>query len=353
MSTSKTILIMAGGTGGHIFPGLAVAEVLRAQGHTVVWLGAEGAMEERIVPQHGIELHTLKIKGLRGNGLLGWLKAPFNVIKAIAMARSMIKSIQPDAVLGMGGYASGPGALAAWLLRIPVVIHEQNAIAGLTNRTLHNFSTRTCEGFEGTFRNTYRLFSTGNPVRQEIQPTSKEPSERLRVLVIGGSLGAQVLNERVPQAMQLLDENQFEVWHQSGRNKLNQTEQAYANLKHPKRIAEFIDDMPTAYQWADVVICRAGALTVAELAQSGNVGIFVPLPIAVDDHQTANANYLVSRDAGVMIPQNKLTAEALAEQLLQWQQQPSVLQTMRENALAAARPKAAEAVAQLCLQVIE
>jgi len=281
------------------------------------------------------------------------LKAPINLFKAIRMARQIIKKIQPDVVLGMGGYASGPGALAAWLLRIPVVIHEQNAIAGLTNKTLHNFSTRTCEGFAGTFRNTYRLLSTGNPVRQDIQPKEKTPSDRLRVLVIGGSLGAQVLNQRVPQALRLLDENQFEVWHQSGRTKLSETEQAYADVKQPKRIEEFVNDMPAAYQWADLVICRAGALTVAELAQSGNVGIFVPLPIAVDDHQTANANYLVSRDAGVMIPQNKLTAQALAEQLSQWQQQPSRLEAMRDNAKQAAHPKAAEHVAQICLQVIE
>ena len=345
-------LIMAGGTGGHIFPGLAVAEALRGQGHQIIWLGSEGGMETSLVPKHGIPLETVAIKGVRGNGLRRKLMLPFTLSKAILAARSLIKRQQIDAVIGFGGFVAFPGGVAARLCGIPVVIHEQNAVAGLVNKLLAKIATKVLYAFPKVFANPEGL--VGNPVRVDIA-SLPEPQVRfqvrsgdLRVLVVGGSLGARILNETVPQALALLkDTRVFEVIHQSGKNSVDALKERYLSAGVEANCVEFIEDMPEVYAWADVIICRAGALTVAELAACGLGSILVPFPFAVDDHQTANAQYLVQTDAAILLPQNALTAVELAERLKALGRQKCL--TMAIQARQQALPDAAQKVAQAAL----
>ncbi|MDH5571865.1 MAG: undecaprenyldiphospho-muramoylpentapeptide beta-N-acetylglucosaminyltransferase, partial [Gammaproteobacteria bacterium] len=291
------ILIMAGGTGGHVFPALAVAQHLREQNINVSWLGSHRGMESRLVPDAGFAMEYITVSGLRGKGVMSWLLAPFKLTLALAQAIQICRRLRPHAVLGMGGFVTGPGGLAARMSGHTLLIHEQNAIAGLTNRLLSHIANKVMAAFPGTFQCAYEI--TGNPVRQSITQLSEpalrfnERKGKLRLLVVGGSLGAQALNETVPQALKLMETQQRpEVWHQTGANKQQQTENNYRAAGVDARIVEFIDDMAEAYAWADLVICRAGALTVSELAAAGLGAILVPYPYAVDDHQTANANYL-------------------------------------------------------------
>lgn len=354
----QRIMIMAGGTGGHVFPALAVADRLRSEGIEVIWLGTERGIESRVIPQAGIELATIPISGLRGNGILGWLLAPLRISYAIVMALRLIRRWRPNALLGMGGFVTGPGGIAGWLLRKPVLIHEQNAIAGMTNRILARFATVVMEAFPGAFAAKYCARQTGNPVRADIlridEPNTRfaERSGALRVLVVGGSLGAAVLNKIVPQAAGMLPHDQIDVWHQTGRHELQETQQRYAADNVQAKVTAFIDDMSEAYQWADIVICRAGALTVTELASAGVASILVPFPHAVDDHQTANARYLEHAGAAVLIQQNRFNADWLAQRLTEFANQRERLLAMAQAAKGQAKNHATEDVAQICLQAI-
>lgn len=359
---SKTILLMAGGTGGHIFPALAVGKYLEAQGWKLHWLGSAGKMEERIVPEHKIPIDLLPVKAIRGKGFLSLLKAPFNILSSVLEAKKLVKKINPDVVLGMGGFASGPGGIAAKLIGIPLVIHEQNAIAGMTNKWLHKLSNVTLQAYPGAFSGNKKVITTGNPVRADFKKvTNKQFSEngQLKVLVVGGSLGAEILNEKVPATMEIINQDlKIDIWHQTGRGNLEKVKASYqfsesekgcGNI-HPK-VTEFIDDMGDAYAWADLVICRAGALTVAEVAMSGVCAIFVPFPYAVDDHQMHNARYLSDENAAILIPQHNLQIEALADQITALANNKAHLKNIADKALALAKDNATETVAKFCMNV--
>jgi len=311
------VLIMAGGTGGHVFPALAVAARLREQGHAVTWMGAPGSFEAQRVPEAGFAIEFVRVSGLRGKGAMKLFTAPLLLLRALRDALKVFAKVRPDVVLGMGGFAAGPGGAAAWLKRVPLVIHEQNAAAGLTNRLLARLATVVLQAFPQTFRNGHTV---GNPVRAgfaELPP----PRQRLahagsaRVLVVGGSQGARALNTIVPQALALMPAAQRPaVRHQAGRT-MDVAQAAYAAARVEAEVEAFITDMPSAYASADLVICRSGASTIAELSAAGCASLLVPFPFAVDDHQTANASYLSEAGAAVMIPESDLSPERLATAL--------------------------------------
>ncbi|MDK2122463.1 undecaprenyldiphospho-muramoylpentapeptide beta-N-acetylglucosaminyltransferase [Parachitinimonas caeni] len=346
----RTLLIMAGGTGGHIFPALAVANALRERGWKVVWLGARGAMEEKLVPQHGIELLTLPIGGVRGKGLLRLLTLPFEQLRAFVMALSVYFEVRPDVSIGFGGFTGFPGGIAARFLWLPLVVHEQNSVAGLTNKVLSRLANRVLTAFPSAFPKKGQL--VGNPVRPEIAALPA-PADRfagrvgpLRILVVGGSLGAAVLNETVPQALALIPADQRPlVKHQAGAKQIDALRGHYAAAGVAGECLPFIDDMAAAYGEADLVICRAGALTIAELAAAGVGAILVPFPHAVDDHQTGNAAYLADNGAAVLVPQRELTVQWLAERLQQYNR-PQLL-AMAEAARGLAKPDATKVVADI------
>ncbi|WP_409335789.1 undecaprenyldiphospho-muramoylpentapeptide beta-N-acetylglucosaminyltransferase [Halomonas sp. PAMB 3232] len=321
----RRMLIMAGGTGGHVIPALSLARALMAQHVDVEWLGSPRGIENRLVPEAGIPLNTVAISGLRGNGAAGWFKAPLNLSRAVLDARRVIKRFKPDVVVGLGGFASGPGGLAAKLCGVPLVIHEQNAVAGLTNRVLSRLANKTYAAFGNAFGP--RAEVIGNPVRSDIAALGETPrtdvelsTRPLRMLVVGGSLGAVALNERLPVALAALGEgDRPEVWHQAGQERDAATRESYQTLGVPARVEAFIDDMAAAYDWADLVVCRAGALTVAELAAAAKPALLVPFPFAVDDHQRVNAEVLVEAGAARCVVQSELTPErltALLDELL-------------------------------------
>lgn len=347
------VTILAGGTGGHIFPGLAVARVLRDAGARVSWLGTPHGLENRLVPAAGFELKRVGIQGLRGRGLAGWLAAPVRILRAMLQARRIFKADRPGCVLSMGGYAAGPAGIAARLMGIALVIHEQNAVAGWTNRLLRPWAQAVCTGFPNVFD---RARVTGNPVRREISELPA-PAERyenrtgpLRLLVIGGSQGASVFNQVVPEALARLPaEDRPEVRHQAGRQ-LQPAEKNYEKAGVEARVAEFVDDMAEAWAWADFAICRAGALTVAELAAAGVPAILVPFPAAVDDHQTANARFLVDAGAGWLVPQAEFTPGQLAG-LIGGLNRPD-LARMATIARRRAEPESAIQVARVCAEVL-
>ncbi|MDR5891625.1 undecaprenyldiphospho-muramoylpentapeptide beta-N-acetylglucosaminyltransferase [Halomonas mongoliensis] len=346
---------MAGGTGGHVIPALSLARGLAAEGVEVAWLGSPRGIENRLVPEAGLPLHRIAVSGLRGNGAAGWLLAPLNLTRAVWQARRVIREFDPQLVVGLGGFASGPGGLAAWLGRRPLVIHEQNAVAGLTNRALSRLARRVYAAFPQAFGSRGEVI--GNPVRAEIAALGEAPhtaavmrGRRLRLLVVGGSLGAQALNERLPEALALLSpEARPEVRHQAGRDKDAATRQAYADQGVPAEVTPFIDDMAEAYGWADLVVCRAGALTVAELAAAARPALFVPFPFAVDDHQTANARALVEEGAAELLPQTELDAATLAERLAALLD-PDTLATMAARARACAHLDAVERLVAGCME---
>lgn len=349
------VLIMAGGTGGHIFPGLAVAQALRERGVPVAWMGAAGGMETRLVPAAGIDLHVLDIGGLRGKSWTTLLVAPWRLLRALARASSLLGRIRPRAVISFGGYAAGPGGLAAALRRVPLLVHEQNRIAGTTNRILARYARRVLAGFPEVLPAAEWV---GNPVRADIAALAP-PGQRLagrpgppRLLVVGGSLGAAVFNRLLPQALALMPpEQRPQVRHQCGRDQEDATRQAYADAGVQAQVSAFIGDMAQAYGWADLALCRAGALTVAELASAGLASVLVPFPHAVDDHQSANARFLAERDAAVLLPQAELSADTLAGTLAELLHTPGRLLAMAEAARACARGDAAGRVADACLEV--
>ncbi len=348
---------MAGGTGGHVYPALATARCLQDAGYHVEWLGTRKGIEARLVPEAGIRLNCLSVTGLRGKRLAVLVKAPFLLPLALLQAIRVCLRFKPGCVLGMGGFASGPGGLSAWLLRIPLVIQEQNAVPGTTNRILSRFACAVLEGFEGAFGSATARY-TGNPIRRDIADIAP-PAERglgrhqpMRVLLVGGSLGALALNEILPEALsQLPAERRPQVWHQTGGQHCEASREQYRVRGVEARVEPYIDDMAAAYSWADVVICRAGALTVSELAAAGLPALLVPYPHAIDDHQTRNARWLSERGAALLVPQDELEPQKLARQLTAWAQDPTVLIAMAERARACARPDAAEQVAAKCMEV--
>ena len=350
-------MILAGGTGGHIYPALAVAEVLRAEGVRLRWLGSAGGMETRIVPKAGIEIVEIMVSGLRGRGALGWVMAPFMLSLATCQAILAILRFRPGVVLGMGGFVSGPGGLAAWLCRRPLVVHEQNAIPGLTNRLLSRIATKVLAAYPRSFSDTVSAETPGNPVRAAIaaMAASDRPARTappLRLLVVGGSRGARRLNDTLPAALAALPSGAIEVWHQTGESALAATRAAYAQRGLTARVDAFIDDMPAAYQWADAAVCRAGAMTVAELAAAGLPALLVPFPHAVDDHQTANGQFMVEAGAALMLQDAALSPESLAKVLMTWLEDRAGLLDTGRRARALARPDAAASVAQHCLELL-
>jgi len=347
------IVVMAGGTGGHVFPALAVAEQLRARGVEVSWLGTRRGLEAEVVPAAGYPIDYIRISGLRGKGRLSLLLAPLKLALALWQGLAVMRRRNPAAVLGMGGFVTGPGGVAAWLLRRPLLIHEQNARAGYTNRLLAPLAQRVMAAFPGAFPGRPDVLHTGNPlrasfVRADAAPGPDASGRPLRLLVVGGSLGAARLNEVVPEALAALSpEARPEVWHQAGRRNIDAARDAYARAGVTVKLSPFIDDMAAAYRWADLVLCRAGAMTVAELAAVGVASILVPYPHAVDDHQTANAAYLAEGDAAVLLPQAQLSAERLLALLKELT--PPVLKRMAAAARSLALPDATDRVVEQCL----
>ncbi|HEV3009483.1 MAG TPA: undecaprenyldiphospho-muramoylpentapeptide beta-N-acetylglucosaminyltransferase [Burkholderiales bacterium] len=342
---------MAGGTGGHIFPGLAVAEQMRAAGWEVVWMGARGGMEERLVPRHGYRTAWIRAKAARGKGLLQKLLLPANLLYSFWESARHIRSVRPSVVLGLGGYVAFPGGMMASLFNRPLALHEQNAIAGLANRVLSQVSDKVMVAFPDTLKGAEW---TGNPVRAEIaaiEPPEKRFARRqgqIRVLVVGGSLGAQALNESMPKAVSLLEEKPLVV-HQSGEKHLDALKKHYRDAGVQGELVAFIDDMARRYAEADLVICRAGAVTIAELSAGGMASILVPFPHAVDDHQTANAKFLSDRGAAVLIQQRDLSPEKLAG-LIRSLDRTKLLE-MAQKARALGKPDAARIVAQRCMEI--
>jgi len=347
----NTILIMAGGTGGHIFPGLAVAAEMRAAGWEVVWMGARGGMEERLVPKHGYQTAWIRAKAARGRGLLQKLLLPTNLLYSFWESARHIRRIKPSVVLGLGGYVAFPGGMMASLLNKPLALHEQNAIAGLTNKVLSIVCDKVMQAFPETLKGAEW---TGNPVRADIasldfpEKRFKDRSGPLRILVVGGSLGAQALNEVLPKALALLPQRP-RVVHQAGEKHLATLQGNYAAAGVQGELTAFIDDMAQAYAQADLVICRAGAVTISELAAGGLASVLVPFPHAVDDHQTANAKFLSERGAAILIQQRDLSAEKLAALIGSLDR--AKLLDMARKARALGKPDAARVVAQRCMRL--
>jgi UDP-N-acetylglucosamine--N-acetylmuramyl-(pentapeptide) pyrophosphoryl-undecaprenol N-acetylglucosamine transferase len=355
---SGPILIMAGGTGGHVFPALALARILRAQSREVIWLGTARGLESRVIPAEGILLERLSVGGLRGKGALTWLLAPFRLGLALVQALRVMWRHRPVVVVGLGGFVTGPGGVAAWLTRRPLLIHEQNAIAGFTNRVLAHLARVVLEAFPGSFGSDVHARVIGNPVRADISavpPPAARFSGRtgpVRILVIGGSQGAARLNAVVPFALKRLSAwLPFDVRHQAGERWIDAGRASYAQAGVRADVRPFIEDMSEAYGWADLVICRAGALTVSELAAVGVAAILVPFPKAVDDHQAYNAQYLVREGAAVVIPDRELTAERLATELQRLCAGRGKLLAMAERARLLAKPRAADELAASCLEL--
>ncbi|MEH6551381.1 MAG: undecaprenyldiphospho-muramoylpentapeptide beta-N-acetylglucosaminyltransferase [Pseudomonadales bacterium] len=349
---TRTLLIMAGGTGGHVFPALAVAREMRQRGYDVQWMGTLAGIEARLVPAESIPLHFISITGVRGKGLLTKLKVPFLLIGALWQSMKILNSVKPCAVLGMGGFAAGPGGLAAAMKRVPLLIHEQNAIAGTTNRILHRVAQYTLQGFSGSFDDGE---FTGNPVRNDItnlpapEIRMEGRSEALRLLVLGGSLGAVVLNEILPLAVAKIDAAyRPQIRHQCGRDRSQEVSARYADAGVDARADDFIGDMAEAYGWADLAVCRAGALTVAELACAGLGALMVPYPHAIDDHQTANARWLEQQGGGLVLPQSTISVDSLAQQLEVYCRDRKKTLTMAISARASALPQAVSTVADRC-----
>jgi UDP-N-acetylglucosamine--N-acetylmuramyl-(pentapeptide) pyrophosphoryl-undecaprenol N-acetylglucosamine transferase len=349
------VLIMAGGTGGHVFPALSVAKVLRDRGVPVVWMGVPGSMESRLVPANGFPIEWVRVKGIRGKGLTAWLMAPFRIVSAVVQAMAVLRRVRPRAVLGAGGYVSGPGGIAAWLLRIPLLIHEQNAIPGLTNRWLARIASQVLQGFPGSFDKRFSARFVGNPVRADIAAIPEPAvrfegrSGRARVLVFGGSQGAQRLNSMVPLALsQLGPERRPQVRHQAGERGVEAARDAYRQARVEADVTSFIEDMAAAYAWADVAVCRAGAMTIAELQAAGLGALLIPLPVATDDHQTKNAETMVHIGAGRVLQERDLTAESLSACIADLTEDRDRMRSMATAARGARVTDAALRVANLC-----
>lgn len=349
----KCVMIMAGGTGGHVYPALAVARELISGGHQVIWMGTRKGLEARVIPAADIPVEWLSVAGLRGKGWLSSLKAPLMLLRALSQSLSILRRVKPDVVLGMGGFVSGPGGLMASLLGIPLVLHEQNRVPGTTNRMLAKRATAVLEAFPESFPADVEATVTGNPLRREIASLPPRQLNRLEerplnILIVGGSLGAKALNEVVPEALAEVAHS-LNIRHQTGEAMRAETARRYTDAGVQATVSAFVEDMAEAYGWADLVICRSGAMTVSELAAAGLASILVPYPHAIDDHQTKNALYLVDVDAAVLMPQASLTSASLAAVLSGLIESPGKIGEMAQKARAQSRPEATEIVAGICL----
>ncbi|MDD2051830.1 undecaprenyldiphospho-muramoylpentapeptide beta-N-acetylglucosaminyltransferase [Pseudomonas putida] len=349
------VLIMAGGTGGHVFPALACAREFQARGYTVHWLGTPRGIENELVPAAGLPLHLINVSGLRGKSKLSLLKAPFVLLRAVLQARKIVRQLQPACVIGFGGYVTGPGGVAARLAGVPLIVHEQNAVAGTANRLLVPLASRVCEAFPQTFAAMDKRRTTGNPVRSELfleTPRQALAGRKARLLVLGGSLGAEPLNKLLPEALALVPEAlRPEVFHQAGKHHHEVTAERYKSVGVEAQVAPFIKDMAQAYGWADLVVCRAGALTISELAAAGLPSLLVPLPHAIDDHQSRNADYLAREGAAFLLPQATTGAADMAARLNEVLMQPERLNSMATIARRLAKPDATRTVVDTCLEV--
>ncbi|WKW32129.1 undecaprenyldiphospho-muramoylpentapeptide beta-N-acetylglucosaminyltransferase [Pseudomonas viridiflava] len=350
------VLIMAGGTGGHVFPALACAREFQSRGYKVHWLGTPRGIENELVPQAGLPLHLINVTGLRGKGRLSLLKAPLMLLKALMQARKVVRELKPVCVVGFGGYVTGPGGLAAKLAGVPLIIHEQNAVAGTANRSLASFASRVCEAFPDTFAASKKRRTTGNPVRVELfleTPRQALAGRKARLLVLGGSLGAEPLNKLLPEALaQLPVDIRPEVFHQAGKNHDEITAERYRNVGVEAQVAPFIQNMAQAYSWADLVVCRAGALTISELAAAGLPSLLIPLPHAIDDHQSRNADYLAREGAAFVMPQATTGVAEMAARLKEVLMQPEQLNSMARTARRLAKPDATNTVVDVCVEVV-
>ena len=347
---------MAGGTGGHIFPALAVADELKQQGYRIHWLGTRDGMEADLVPKYGYDITFMPVKGVRGNGLKALLQAPFRVALSLWHGIRVMRREKAVAVLGMGGFVSGPGSVAAWLLRKPLILHEQNAVLGLTNKIASWFATRRLEAFPGAFPAGAKAICTGNPVRPMIVPAQPDDEGHpLRLLVLGGSRGAVAINECVPKTLALLaraeEGAEIDVWHQTGAAHCEKTRELYQSMGIEGRVEPFMDDMAAAYGWADLVLCRSGALTVAELANVGKPAILVPYPWHKDQQQLRNGRYLADNGAAIILEQSDMTEQTLSELLVSCINDKSRLHRMAQNARNCAFPDATVTVARHCLEI--
>jgi UDP-N-acetylglucosamine--N-acetylmuramyl-(pentapeptide) pyrophosphoryl-undecaprenol N-acetylglucosamine transferase len=352
----RPVLIMAGGTGGHVFPALAVAKILRERGIAVVWLGTQAGMEARLVPGQGFPIEWVQVGGLRGKGVATLVQAPWKLLRALVQSLAIVRRLRPRVVLGAGGFVTGPGGLAAWLTRVPLIIHEQNAIAGLTNRLLARLAREVYEAFPSSFPPRIAARCVGNPVRAEIAALPP-PAVRFagragpaRVLVLGGSQGARALNQLVPRAMaQIAKVLPLEIRHQAGERGRDVVREEYAKAQVDATVMGFIDDMAAAYRWADLAICRAGALTITELQAAGLGAILVPFPAAVDDHQTQNAAAMAKAGAAQIEPEREIDVERLAALLHRLLSDRTTLLRMAERARGQARTDAAAVLADRCM----
>ncbi len=352
---AKTVLVMAGGTGGHVFPGLAIAHEFSKRGFDIEWLGTEAGIESTLVPQNGIHLHCIPVRGIRGKSIKTLLLAPFNIIGAVVSAMKVIRRVRPSIVIGLGGYVSAPGGVAARIKGIPLVIHEQNALSGTTNKLLSKIANKVFVAFPCGLSNG---FYVGNPVRKSIE-TLESPDKRMigkkgkiNLLILGGSRGALAINELVPAALNEIDRDVYSVWHQTGEGKDAATIAAYgADLKDVK-IEAFIDDMAAAFAWADLVICRSGALTVSEISAAGVASILIPFPYAIDDHQTENAKFLADAGAAIVKQQSDLDVSALVKLFNQLFSDRDELLSMAMKARAKAKFGAAVTVVDRCEELL-
>ncbi|MEH6568821.1 MAG: undecaprenyldiphospho-muramoylpentapeptide beta-N-acetylglucosaminyltransferase [Halioglobus sp.] len=359
---SPMVLMMAGGTGGHVYPALALARELRDRGCRVEWVGTERGLESRVVPQAGIPLHTLVVRGVRGKNPLWKILGVFYLILSTLQALWLVLRLSPKCVVGMGGYVAGPAGVAAWLLRKPLVIHEQNAVAGTTNRLLVPFASRVLSGFPGAFKPGVENTVVGNPVRREFIEQAAASSydfdgqRPMRLLVVGGSLGAQAINDVVPEVAKRLfsgDQPAIEFWHQTGTMHAELVRGSYgALLDQGVKVTAFIEDMASAYEWADLVLCRAGALTVSELSIMGRPAILVPLPQAIDDHQSANARFLVAPGGAVLLRQSEMSADTLIDLLSGYLKNPRQLTAMAAASAGLGIPRATQIVGDYCEALI-
>ena len=357
------VLMMAGGTGGHVYPALAVATELLRRGYRVEWVGTARGLEHRVVPAAGITLHCLPVRGVRGKSIVHKIIGLLFLLLASLQALWLVFRLAPRCVVGMGGYVAGPAGVAAWLLRKPLLIHEQNAVAGTTNRMLAPLASTVVAGFAGAFREDIQYIVLGNPVRRELVAAGAAShydyagQRPLRLLVLGGSLGARPINKLIPGAVRKLVDGTtaapLEVWHQAGEDHAEVVRASYGDLlDHGVRVAPFIEDMAGAYAWADLVLCRAGALTIAELSIMGRPSVLVPLPQAIDDHQSANARSLTEHGAAILMRQSEMTEESLAAALLGYLDHPQSLSSMAAAAAAAATPDAAQRVSDYCEELM-
>lgn len=348
---TQRMVIMAGGTGGHVFPALAVAQLMQTQGWQVSWMGTQKGLEARVVPANGIEIDWMTVEGIRGKGMLTKFKSGFKLVQACLQARAILKQRRPNVVLGMGGFVAGPGGLMARWLGIPLIVHEQNRVPGTTNRWLTKLAaSRTLQAFPDSFPQSVAAVTVGNPLRttliEQASQAQLNTEESLRVLIIGGSQGAKVLNENVPAALAGIAN--IEIRHQTGQAMHDEVAHHYQALGQTAQVSAFIDDMAAAYAWADLIICRAGAMTVSEVALFGLPAIFVPLQNAIDDHQTANAHFLADAGAATILPQAQLTPDALRQCVMNMLPQR---QAMHQAALTMAMPQATQQVMNICIEV--